>query len=160
MKCLNSKYILNLAAKKQISWVVSLLAVTTHFCLTRGSQTTRNYSTIKLPNWADRNSIWQYFLSIILYLTMLFILSTEEEHRKQLWNLEIQMANSSLESKVRFNNFSFFFLNFDHMSIGWSYTEKKYHNKVPQSPSQCDSNERIQTRILTIFLFFCWLSHT
>ena len=91
---------------------------------------------------------------------MLFILSIEEEHRKQLWNLEIQMANSSLESKVRFNNFSFFFLNFDHMSIGWSYTEKKYHNKVQQSPSQCDSNERIQTRILTIFLFFCWLSYT
>ena len=59
--------------------------------------------------------------------------SIEKEHRKQLWNLEIQMVNSSLESDVRFNDFSFFFLNFDHISIGWRYIEKKYYIKVPQS---------------------------
>ena len=57
--------------------------------------------------------------------------SIEKAHRRQLWTLEIQMVNSSIESDVRFNDFSFFSLNFDHMSIGWRYTEKKYHIKVP-----------------------------
>ena len=59
-----------------------------------------------------------------------FKYSIEKEHRKQLQNLKIQIVNS-----VRFNDFSFFFLNsdFDHMNIGWSHIEKKYHTKVPQS---------------------------
>ena len=75
MKCLNSKYILNLAAKKQISWV----------CLPSGGhhsllfdQGFPNNSQLQ-PHLANRNTIWQYFVSMRLYLAMLFILLIQLE---------------------------------------------------------------------------------
>ena len=59
------------------------LAVTTHFCLTRGSK--RSLVLIGMPSDGNHNAIWRYFVSIRVYLVAMLLHS---------WiNLEINYRN-------------------------------------------------------------------
>ena len=129
------------------------LAVTTHFSLTKGSQ---NNVWIQ-RHLAKRNAIWWYFVSMRLYLAMLFILSIEkwnifrphflEWFSSQLQNegWEREWRKSPPESFNGFLLFSYYILVVAYsLLLGIKYSPFIFESLITYSEKEC-----------LLFILFC-----